>query len=394
MDSGSDERFRLPAEFEPQRALWLAWPRYENRRGHPTDPLTLRILEAARGRVQTELLVEDAAEAERLSARAPEARVHRIPHGDVWMRDFGPTFLVGDRGGLRIAEFRFSRWGYESPDSPASRLDGAIARRAAERLGIPLVRSPLVSEGGARESNGAGVLMLVEAVERQRNPDWTLAAIEAEYRRVLGATRIVWLAAGVPEDDHATLGPLPGGAFTAIGTGGHADEFARFADPRTVLLAEVAPGEPGDLAAIARERLEENLVRLRAARDAGGRPFRILRAPVPDPILAEVGPGDGVYEALRRVRFRDGSRIAGPVPVVAAASYLNFQITNGLVLAPRYWKPGLPHAVREKDEAAEAVLRAAFPVREVVGFDPLAANFGGGGIHCMIQQEPVAAPLY
>ncbi len=391
----SGERFRLPAEFEPQRTLWLAWPTYPNRRELPTEPLTLRILAAAQDRVRIELLVQDDAEAERVAARLREAgipagrvRMHPIPHGDVWLRDTGPIFLEGDRGGRRVAEFAFTMWGYAGRDAPASRLEGAIPRLAAERLGIPVVRSPLVSEGGARECNGEGALLLVEAVERQRNPDWTRAEIEAEYRRVLGAEKIVWLDRGMPEDDHALGGPLPGsGAWTAMGTGGHVDEFARFADPETILLAEVAPEERerDRLAAAAHERLEENHRRLLLARDAHGRPFRILRLPVPDPLFADVGPGDGVFDALRDFA---GAPAEGLLRVIGATSYLNFQTTNGLTLAPRYWRPGLPESVRAKDERARRMLESAFPGRHVLGFDPRAANFGGGGVHCMIQHEP------
>ncbi len=394
--SASGEQFRLPAEFEPQRAIWMAWPTYENRRGHPVDDLIFRLIAAARGRVGIELLVRDDQEAGSLARRLAGAgvtggvRLHPVPHVDIWMRDTGPVFLTGDRGGLRIARFGFNMWGYESRDSPASRLEGAIAERIAERLGIPVVCSPLISEGGARDTNGAGTLLLVEAVETQRNPEWTTAEIEAEYRRVLGVTRILWLAEGMAEDDLTTGGPLPGGVWTAAATGGHVDEFARFADPRTILLAEVAPEdrERDEIAARSHERLEENHRRLLAARDPDGRPFRILRLPTPDPMFATLEPGDGLFDFVRKLARTPTGQ---PIPVVAAASYANFHVTNGLVFAPLYARPGSPESVRMKDEKARRVLSAAFPGRRVLGFDPRAANFGGGGIHCMTQHEPVRA---
>ena len=393
------ERFTFPAEFEPHRALWMAWPTYENQRGRPTEPLLIEIIRAAEGRVAVELLAQDEAEAARIRDRlrregAPDGHltIHAVPHGDIWMRDMGPIFLRGDRGGMRVADFGFDMWGYESPDSANSRLEEAVDRRVAALLGLETVRSELVSEGGSREFNGRGVMLAVEAVERQRNPDWTLDRMVAEFERVLGVEKVIWLAEGMAEDDHTFRGPLPGGVYTVITTGGHVDEFARFADARTILLAEVTEEErrADPIAAISYERLEENRRRLEAATDREGEPFRIVRMPVPDSLFETMRRGDGVFDYLQPLEYDDGSTI-GPddeIRVIAAASYLNFMVTNGLVLAQKYWRPGLPESLREKDERSLALLREAFPGREVLALDAMAVNLGGGGIHCILQQEP------
>lgn len=395
------ESFVFPAEFEPQRALWMAWPTYENKRGLPTEPLLTEIVRAAEGRVAIELLAQDDAEAETIRARfareeVPDGHVaiRSVPHGDIWVRDMGPIFLRGDRGGLRIADFGFNMWGYESPGSENSRLEEAVDRRVAGLLGYEIVKSPLISEGGSREFNGRGVMLVVEAVERQRNPDWTLEAMDREFRRVLGVTKVIWLAEGMAEDELTFRGRLPGGVYTVITTGGHVDEFARFADPETILLAEVTEEEAlaDPIAAISRERLEESFRRLRAATDQDGRPFRIVRVPVPDSIFATMRRGDGVFDYIQPLEYEDGSRIEpdDEITVIAAASYLNFQVTNGLVLAQKYWKPGGPESLRRKDERALSILREAFPGREVLPLDAMAVNLGGGGIHCILQQEPRA----
>lgn len=393
------ENFVFPAEFEPQRALWMAWPTYENKRGLPTEPLLIEIIRATEHRVAIELLAQDGTEAGAIRARLREedvpdhhVTIRSVPHGDVWMRDMGPIFLRGDRGGLRIADFGFNMWGYESPESPSSRLEEAVDRLVAAQLGLEVVKSSLVSEGGSREFNGRGTMIAVEAVERQRNPGWTLEAMNEEFRRVLGVSRVIWLAEGMAEDELTFRGRLPGDVYTVITTGGHVDEFARFADPETILLAEVTEEErlEDPIAAISHERLEESFRRLRAATDQDGNPFRIVRVPVPDSLFETMRRGDGVFDYIQPLDYEDGSRIApdDEIRVIAAASYLNFQVTNGLVLAQKYWKPGMPESVREKDERALAILRDVFPAREVLPLDAMAVNLGGGGIHCILQQEP------
>ena len=393
------EAFVFPAEFEPHRALWMAWPTYENKRGLPTEPLLIEIIRAAEGRVAIELLAQDDDEAGAIRDRfrregvsEGHVTVHSVPHGDVWMRDMGPIFLRGDRGGLRIADFGFNMWGYESPESANSRLEEAVDRHIAELLDLDIEKSSLISEGGSREFNGRGVMIAVEAVELQRNPGWTLEATAEEFRRVLGVAKVIWLAEGMAEDELTFRGRLPGDVYTVITTGGHVDEFARFADPETILLAEITEEErrTDPIAAISHERLEESFRRLRAATDQDGNPFRIVRMPVPDSLFDTMRKGDGVFDYIQPLDYEDGSRIdpEGEIRVIAAASYLNFQITNGLVLAQKYWKPGMPESVRAKDERALAILAEVFPGREVLALDAIAVNLGGGGIHCILQQEP------
>lgn len=393
------ESFVFPAEFEPHRSLWMAWPTYENKRGLPTEPLLIEIIRAAEGRVAIDLLAQDDGEAAAIRERfrreaVPDGHVtiHRVPHGDVWVRDMGPIFLRGDRGGLRIADFGFNMWGYESPESPNSRLEEAVDRQVAGLLGLEVEKSALISEGGSREFNGRGVMLAVEAVELQRNPGWTLEAMEEEFRRMLGVSKVIWLAEGMAEDELTFRGRLPGGVYTVITTGGHVDEFARFADPETILLAEVTDEErrTDPIAAISYDRLEESFRRLSAATDQDGNPFRIVRVPAPDSLFDTMRAGDGVFDYIQPLEYEDGSSI-GPddeIRVVAAASYLNFQVTNELVLAQKYWKPGMPESLRAKDERALAILRDVFPGREVLPLDAMAVNLGGGGIHCILQQEP------
>ncbi|MFY7883034.1 MAG: agmatine deiminase family protein [Fimbriimonas sp.] len=40
------------------------------------------------------------------------------------------------------------------------------------------------------------------------------------------------------------------------------------------------------------------------------------------------------------------------------------------------------------DELAQAILKRMFPTRTIVAIDVEAVNWGGGGIHCITQQQP------
>ena len=138
-------------------------------------------------------------------------------------------------------------------------------RAIAASLGVPTERSELVSEGGARQSNGRGTLLLVEALERARNPKLTLAQIKAEHAPVHGTPNVIWLDQG-PADEE--WGRLKDGRW-GIGTGGHVDVFARFADASTILLAQVSETQRRKYPIMAEthRRMEKNFAILRAAKD-------------------------------------------------------------------------------------------------------------------------------
>ena len=301
---------------------------------------------------------------------------HPQPFGAI--QDPGPFFLRAPDGRLALADY-----GFDHPDPRTEAMD----REIAARLGLPTVRSSLVSEGGGRQSNGQGTLLLVEAVELARNPGLTRGEIEAEHRRVHGATHVVWLRRG-PADEE--WGRLPDGRW-GIGTGGHVDVFARFADARTVLLAQVGEDER-DASPVLREtheRMEENARILAAATDEAGRPFRIVRVPVPDPMTATAA-----YDTLS-AEERSWFEGAGPgdrIEFYLPGGYLNFIVANGVVVTARFWREGMPASQRDKDRRARQALEQAFPGREVVQVDALPLLYDGAGLHCHSRNQPVAGP--
>jgi agmatine deiminase len=401
MAAATEERYRFPAEFEPHASIWLAWPTYENKAGHATEKVELDIIRALHGHVAVDLLVQDEIERQKAllhfqveNVPHDHVRIHAVRHADIWLRDMGPIFVQSPGGRATIVDYVFNGWGYAYFDRKTGAIEDEVDRAVARVRGVPVMRARIASEGGDREFNGKGTMMATEYVERQRNPGMSREEIEAEFTRTLGVRHFVWLPRGIVEDDATHDGPLPGNIYTPLTPGGHIDEYARFADEHTVLLGEVTADEAKEdpIRAGTRERLEAARAVLEASVDQDGHPFRIVRVPMPEPLYDTLGPGDGVYEIMKDMRYSSGVPFpkGQPLRVIVSASYLNFLVTNGVVLAQSYDKEGRPERVKAKDEEARRILAEVFPGREIVSIDAEAVNLGGGGIHCITQQEPVA----
>ena len=247
-----------------------------------------------------------------------------------------------------------------------------------------MIKTDIVSEGGDREFNGKGTMMVNEAVELQRNPGMTRAQVEQGLLQILGQKKLIWLKRGVAEDDSARYGALYGNVYPG-GTGGHMDEFCRFADAHTILLAEVSPSERNadPISRMNYERMEENYKILKRATDQDGKKFKIVRVPVVDLIYDEF-----VVKEDAAISYFHGSKAGDKIKVPLAASYLNFFISNGVVLTPAYWQEGRPQSMKTKDEAVKHILQRVFPDRKIVQIHSENFNYGGGGMHCATQQQP------
>lgn len=266
-----------------------------------------------------------------------------------------------------------------------------------------------MSEGGNREFNGRGTLMVTEAVELQRNPDLTKEHLTEHFKSLFDVRKVIWLKQGVAEDDHIFRGPLPGGVFNMPCTGGHVDEYARFVNPTTVLLAEVrAEDRDHPIGRLSHQRMEENYRILAGETDQDGHPFTIVRIPLPPVDVIKVKPADPLFGDYSAVAFSSGKTfeqlleelhpdyVAGggsqddlrAIEAVVPGSYCNFVISNGVVLMPRYHAEGRDEAVKRTDDAARDILQSVFPDRKIVQIDCENINFGGGGMHCVTQQQP------
>jgi agmatine deiminase len=345
--------FRMPAEWEPHAATWLAWP--HNARDWPGKfgaiPWAFaEIIRAVAASERVRLVVKDAAHeaaARRALAKAGadlgQLDCFRAATDRGWARDMCPIFVVREKNGARelgATSWRFNGWA----KYPNWRRDDTAKDRILARLGVPTWQPEVggrrvVLEGGAIDVDGEGTLLATEECllsdVQARNPGLGREGSERALRDFLGAERVIWLGDGIAGDD----------------THGHVDDLARFVRPGVVVLA--AEDDPRDANYRA---LAENRERLEGARDAKGRTLEVVPLPMPAPL------------------HFDGVRLP--------ASYLNFYVTNGAVLVPTFNDA--------KDRVALGVLAELFPGRRVVGIHAVDLVWGLGTIHCLTQQEPAA----
>ena len=323
-------------------------------------------------------------------------KFHVIRHNDIWWRDMGSIFLRNNVGKKLMVDFNFNGWGYAPYTNDVGKsgfaLDETVDRQLAADLNLPTVSSQMTLEGGAIESNGKGTIIIAESVVFQRNPNMTKAQAEAELKRVLNAKKIIWVPRGVGNDVHSVTGcpfVINGeNVYTTITTNGHTDEFVRFVDDHTLLLAEVPAAEATDtIARYSRNALLAIETILKNATDQDGKPFTIIRMPETGTILKEVQAGDGTFDFLSTMADLNLNPTQ-PIKVVLASSYLNYIISNGVILMPKYaGNTGVPN-LQAKDNQAKQILQAAFPNRQIVQIEVNNINIGGGGMHCISQQVP------
>lgn len=397
--------WKFPGEFEKQERVYLGWLSKEYVKGYQTDDVLLEIAKNIAPYTDITICVPGNNQHKHVlnllkKHKLPLNKIsfQIIPFTMLYWRDFGPVFTINKQGRKSVADFGFNCWGYFPQSNTQSRIMERIDRDIAKQRKLPSRMTRLVSEGGDRELNGKGTILVTEACEFQRNPNLSREDIETELYGMLGATNVIWLKKGTVDDDAYNVSTLPGPegkgvAYRSGAANNHIDEYCRFVAPDTILLAEVSEKEAtqGPVEAENRRRMEENYNILKNAKDQDGKPFKIIRIPMPETMYFKITPQDEAYYALVSFpRFSDGTAfpVGHPVQVVPAQSYCNFLISNGVVLTQKYWHEGLPEKVKRRDAMALAILQKTFPNHKVVTINTLAINFGGGGIHCSTQQEP------
>jgi agmatine deiminase len=340
--------FRMPAEWEPHAATWLAWPERES--DWPGKLAVIpwvygEIIRAISRHERVNLIVPDAAAADRarnLLARvnvdAANVALHILATDRSWVRDSGPIFVVNDRGERLVLDWHFNAWA-KYPDWT---LDDQVPEFVADFHQIRRVQPSIndyriVLEGGSIDVNGEGLLLTTEecllSKTQERNPPLDRAGYEGVFADYLGVKKVLWLDRGIVGDD----------------THGHVDDLARFVAPRTVVVV-VERNAADENYAI----LHENLDRLKGLTDLEGRMLEIVPLPMPRPLVF------------------DGIRLP--------ASYANFYIANGVVIVPTFNDPA--------DRDALGTLGELFPDREIIGIHCVDLVWGFGTLHCMTQQEP------
>ena len=339
----SEASWRLPAEWESQSAVLVAWPHAGTDWAANLADVesTYVALVHAIARFQPALVVvADAdlrahAQARLAGAGVDMGRVRFVvaDYDDTWLRDSGPLTQCRD-GRFRLLDFRFTGWGGKFG---ASRDDLLI--EALHELGVfhnaEHQRHDFALEGGAVEFDGRDTLMSTLICLHQRHPELEPAELERRLADYFGVRQVVLLRSGELQGDD---------------TDAHIDTLARFAPDRTIVFQGCDDRDDPHFAALSAMRDE-----LAAMRDVDGAPYRLLSLPWPQPIHAD-----------------DGRRLA--------ASYANFLVVNGAVLMPAYGD--------RADADALQVLGAAFPGREIVAVPARPLIEQNGSLHCVTMQLP------
>jgi agmatine deiminase len=336
----AEDGYYMPGEWHPHKRCWMAWPCRAELWGDGLDAAREAYATVAKAIAEFEpvTMVANPDDVAEVSLRCGSG-VAALPLAldDSWMRDIGPSFVIDGKGGLAGTDWRFNAWGgkYDTYDK-----DAALAQALLKHTEITRHAAPLVLEGGSIHVDGEGTLLTSEQclLNPNRNPNLTPKEIEEHLSAYLGARSFIWLGQGLVDDE----------------TDGHIDNLACFARPGVVLALTTKDTADANYAA-----LQDNLQRLRAARDAKGRELEVVE--IEQPAAATDSEG-------RRI----------------ARSYINFYIANGGIVMPEFEDP--------KDDAAFAAITKCFPDRVVRQVPASDIVVGGGGIHCITQQQPEAEP--
>ena len=346
--------YSFPPEWHPHRATWFSWPRPEGisfpDKYHTVPENLARIMKEIAPRERVEINVPNGnyerlvrEQLEELGCPTKNVFFHPIKTNESWCRDHGPAFVLKPhpikgrthQGGYdaAIVDWGFNAWGGKYPPYDD---DDAVPTRIAEELKLPVFYPGIVMEGGAVDFNGAGTVLTTTSclLNKNRNPHLPKEQVEQYLKDFYGQRHVVWLGKGIEGDD----------------TDGHVDDLARFIDANTIVTA-VEP-DPKDANY---KVLKDNLRRLELARDADGKPFKIVQIPMPS------------------VVEHDHQRLP--------ATYVNFYFINGAVLVPTYRH-------KKNDRIAMETLQQHLPKHKVIGIDCVELIWGLGAIHCLTQQQP------
>jgi len=336
--------WRMPIEGHEQDRLWLAWPTS----GYTLGDTEAEVEEArttwsavanAASEFQPVTVVVNPGD-EEIAAKYLSAQIDRItaPLDDAWMRDIGPSFVLGEDGRLGAVNYVFNGWGGQ--DWATWENDQHIGRIVAEAAGAELVNSEMTNEGGGIQVDGTGRVVLTETVQLDpgRNPGWTKEQVEAELTRTIGTTSALWLPRGLTRD-HDTFG-----------TRGHSDILAAFATPDVLLMhRQDADSHP-----------DHEIAKTNRA--------------VAEQYRADTGASFEIIDLSAPSTLRDAGGFVD-------FSYINHVVINGAVLACSFGD-------QAADDRALATLREVYPGRKVIGIDARPLFERGGGIHCITQQQP------
>jgi agmatine deiminase len=328
----------VPAESVRHRRTWMAWPSSEAIWGRSLHGVQRDVALVARTIARYEPVVlcanPDAAPRARHLCGPTVRIISSIPVDDCWMRDSGPVFRTSGGGRVGAIGLNFNGWGGKQTVA----RDAHVARRVADRADVPFSRARFVGEGGAIESDGDGTVVATRSslLNANRNPGMTKDDVERAVLAAYGAQKLIW---------------VPGLRGRDI-TDDHIDATTRFVAPGVVLV-QVPPAWRKDVwAQDAREQFDI----LSRSRDARGRRLTVVPMRGPESVRSDFRG------------FLD--------------SYVNFALARGAVITAQFGD-------KDTDRACRRTLRKVFPGRIVEQLNVDRLHEGGGGIHCITQQEPL-----
>ena len=354
-----DDGFFMPAEWTPHQQTWMVWPERADNWRRNARPAQAAFTEVAHAIAAFEPVTVCASPRQyanaicQLGAASREfaIRIVEMASDDAWCRDTGPTFVVNSAGEVRGIDWTFNAWGGLDGGLYAPwENDDALTAHILQSEKLHRYRTEgFVLEGGAIHVDGEGTLITTEEclLNPNRNPHLNRADIEKKLRDCLGVSAIIWLPRGIINDE----------------TDGHVDNLCCFVRPGEVLLAWTDDtNDPQHAQSAAALRV------LEGSRDASGHAFKIHKLPLPNVMYST----DAECADVKRDA---GTRLA--------ASYVNFYLCNGGVVMPAFDDA--------KDAVAAEILAGCFPGRRVVAVPGREILLGGGNIHCITQQQPLAS---
>lgn len=336
--AANNSGFYLPEESLPHERTFMQWP--VNRNVHP-DPVFLGMLQQSIADIANTIsefepvvmLMDDRHEPSARSKLSDAVEIWNVATDDLWCRDSGPLFVVDAKGGLAVSNLNFNGWGGKQVHGN----DGLIARKVAERMGLPVFNNGIVGEAGGVEVDGQGTAIAHESswMNANRNSG-DRDEIETKLLQAIGAEKVIW-ATGVAGADITDY---------------HIDSLARFAEPGTIIMQmpeTVDPGDPWSRSAF------ETFDVLKDATDAASRRLKLVT--LPEPYDTRVTSNDFV------------------------ASYVNYYVCNGAVIMAEFGD-------READQIAAQTIGGLHPGREVITLNVDPVGETGGGIHCATREQP------
>ena len=330
-----DFGYYMPGEWAEHEACWMAWPARVDLWPN-VEATKIAYADVANTIAEFEsvkLIVKPSMIDDAKKFVSEKVQLIEMEIDDSWARDSGPNFMINDSSSLSGSTWEFNAWGekFEPYDQ-----DALMGRRILNLMNAEEFKSEMIAEGGGITVDGEGTVITTEScfLNKNRNPNMTKKEVEEELCRTLGAEKVLWIPGDVNE----------------TGTDGHIDGIAAFIEPGRVLV-EINSDKSDPHYPVCMD----NLNALKDAKDARGRKLQI----------------ETIYEGDYSELVFDECR-----------SYINSYLANDAVIVPGY--------NHERDEWAIETYKKIYPERSVVQVQISDIAIGGGGIHCITQQEPKA----